>query len=609
MKIGDAREATDGQRREGARALLPVRGPRRAAIVLAALAATVSVTSVSAQTSPPTAGQLLQQTAPSTPPPSPGQNQGVETPPVQPPAQTSSSATVQVKTIHVSGNTHIDEATLRQALPQIAQIEGTSATLAQLQAIADAVTRYYREHGYFVAVAYVPGQTVDDGVVTITVLEGKLDQTHVGQNGGYSPARLQRYANAALCGNTAGCTNAGLTRARADRAVGLISSLPGVASASGTLSPGAEVGTSDFTLDAVPGSSITGAVGIDNYGNEYTGRVRETGNFRWNNPLGIGDLFTAGLAWSAYGGFKGSSGRGALNGVVDYSVPVGYDGWRVGINYTHLLYQLGAPFDVTNSHGSGDEANVYATYPLLLAPDRHLWVRVSTGAKWLSDKVLDYKLNTRDTSVVLSVNGDAIDTLGGGGYSRYAASLTSGNVAYGSGSLPFEPHNAGHFIKFNASASRDQTLAYFANNTQRLSLYAAVQGQLSNTNLASVDQFSLGGPAGVRGYPVGEGVGDEGAIVTLELHHSFAVPALGGDNLTLSLFRDDGWIRTSHTPWAGYQGPVSRHLGSTGVGVELLRQNRYSLKAMWAVRDHGSGPDTATSDHPNWFWFQAVFFF
>ena len=145
--------------------------------------------------------------------------------------------------------------------------------------------------------------------------------------------------NEALCGHLDGCPGMTLTRENADRAVGLVSNLPGVASASATLAPGATVGSSDYTLDAVPGAAVSGALGVDDYGNEYTGRIRETGDLHWNNPLGIGDLFTADVALSGLSGMDG--GRGTMNGVVDYSLPIGYDGWRVGTNYTRLIYRLG----------------------------------------------------------------------------------------------------------------------------------------------------------------------------------------------------------------------------------------------------------------------------
>lgn len=563
-----------------------------------------------AQSVRPNAGQLLQQTAP-TPSPAVGRNQGVAQPalPVAP-GQTDSTATVQVKTIRFKGNVHVDDATLRHAIPQIDHVQGEAATLAQLNDVANAVTRYYRQRGYFVAVAYVPRQTVEDGVITIEVLEGRLDQVHVGRSGGYDPARLQRYAAGALCGQGSGCADATLERARADRAIGLVSSLPGVASASGTLSPGSVVGSSDFTLDAVPGPGITGALGVDSYGNEYTGRVRETGSLRWNNPSGVGDLFTADVVLSDRWGLGGTVGRGASSGAIDYSLPVGYDGWRVGANYTHLLYRLGAPFDVTDANGSGNELNAYAAYPVLLTPYKHLWVRASYGVKWLSDSILEKTFRTRDTTVVFSANGDAIDTLWGGGMTQYSASLTHGLIAYGNRLHPVDTPNAsGHFTKLDFTVSRDQTLAYLAQDTQRLSVFGALLGQWSNRNLDSVEKFTLGGPAGVRGYPVGEAVGDEGLTATLELRDSFALAALGGDNLTLSLFRDNGWLKVNRSSWPGYQGARQRHLGSTGIGADLLRQNRYDFKLMWALRDPGGDADTATRDHRSWLWFQALIFF
>jgi hemolysin activation/secretion protein len=152
-------------------------------------------------------------------------------------------------------------------------------------------------------------------------------------------------------------------------------------------------------------------------------------------------------------------------------------------------------------------------------------------------------------------------------------------------------------------------VAYLAHDAQRVSVYGALQGQWSNRNLDSVEKFTLGGPAGLRGYPVGEAVGDEGAIATLELRDSFALAALGGDNITLSLFRDNGWLKVNHTPWTGYQGARQRHLGSTGIGADLLHRNRYDLKLMYALRDPGGDRDTATRDHRSWLWFQAQVFF
>ena len=82
----------------------------------------------------------------------------------------------------------------------------------------------------------------------------------------------------------------------------------------------------------------------------------------------------------------------------DYSLPVGYDGWRVGANYTHLLYRLGAPFDITNAYGGGNEFNTYVTYPVLLSSQQCNLSgarQLCRNIKWLSDSVLQDTFHTR----------------------------------------------------------------------------------------------------------------------------------------------------------------------------------------------------------------------
>ncbi|WP_183085223.1 ShlB/FhaC/HecB family hemolysin secretion/activation protein [Trinickia fusca] len=571
-----------------------------------ALAASVAVSSacpaLAQQAQRPDAGQLLRENVPALPQPSQGRSQGVTEPPAPAePTEGKGGATVFVRMIHFKGNAHIEEAALRRAIPQIAGTEEKSATLGELDALASAVTHLYRQQGYLAALAYVPRQAVTDGVVTIAVLEGQLDRTRIGEHASYAPERLLRFENEALCGRTMpDCVGTGLTRDRLDRALGVVADLPGVASTSGTLAPGSLEGTTNFTLNAEPGQRVVAALGVDDFGNKYTGRTRGTADVRWNNPLGIGDLATADMV---------TSGRGATAGTVDYSLPVGYDGWRVGLDYAHFLYTLGAPFDVTNAHGRGDTAMAYATYPLVRHPNNTLTGRVSGGVKWLVDDVTDITTRKREQLVGLSLDGNALDGLGGGGATAYSASVTQGNLVYGGTPLAAGmPNAAGRFSKLNANVSRDQTLAYFG-ATRRLSLYGAMQGQLSSTNLDSAEKLYLGGPSGVRGYPVGEAPGDEGVLATLELRYSIATPLVGGSDVTFSVFRDEGWIDVNHSPWTGYSGPAHRTLGGTGIGVELRRRDRYQVNVMWAMRDAGGERDTSEPDSRSWLWLQARVFF
>jgi len=55
-------------------------------------------------------------------------------------------------------------------------------TLAELRAMAERITSFYRKHGYFVARAYIPAQEIHDDTITIAVVEGRYGQVSI-QNG------------------------------------------------------------------------------------------------------------------------------------------------------------------------------------------------------------------------------------------------------------------------------------------------------------------------------------------------------------------------------------------------------------------------------------------
>ena len=68
---------------------------------------------------------------------------------------------------------------------------GTNVTLGDLREIADRIENHYREDGYIAARAIIPAQSVDDGIVTIKIFEGRIigyelrgDVGPVGEQGG-----------------------------------------------------------------------------------------------------------------------------------------------------------------------------------------------------------------------------------------------------------------------------------------------------------------------------------------------------------------------------------------------------------------------------------------
>jgi predicted porin len=122
---------------------------------------------------------------------------------------------------------------------------------------------------------------------------------------------------------------------------------------------------------------------------------------------------------------------------------------------------------------------------------------------------------------------------------------------------------AGTYKKANASFSRLQALGY------GYSLYGSVSGQWADKNLDSSEKLSLGGPNGVRAYPVGEAAGDEGVLGRLELRKYLGT--VHGAIAEGALFADGGKVRVNKNPWDNSENELTRY--GYGVGVNLYHRD------------------------------------
>jgi hemolysin activation/secretion protein len=183
--------------------------------------------------------------------------------PVRPALAAPASARFLVKGFRITRATAFPEAELAALL---AQFTGRELSLADLQRAADVLTRHYRDRGYFVARAYVPAQEIRDGIVEITVLEGRIDRISV------RPTSDTRLAEGLVESTLRGALGAdGLIReAELERGLLLLNDLPGV-EARATLAPGRSLGVSDVTVELNEGPLVTGNVDFDTYGNKFSG--------------------------------------------------------------------------------------------------------------------------------------------------------------------------------------------------------------------------------------------------------------------------------------------------------------------------------------------------
>lgn len=465
---------------------------------------------------------------------------------------------------------------------------GSELSLSELRAMAAKIADHYHRNGYFVAQAYLPAQDIQDGAVTIAVLEGQYGKVTLNN---------QSKVSDALAGSLLGGLNGGdpVVSAPLESRLLLLSDLPGVTVKS-TLTPGVAAGTSDLIVDLTPGQRVTGSIDADNAGNRYTGANRIGATINLNEPTGHGDVATLRLL---------TSGSGLNYARASYQLQFGKA--TAGVAYSHLDYELGKEFESLQANGTAKVASLYGRYPLIRSRNSNLYAGLNFDGKTFQDKVDSTGTVADKKARVLaaSLYGDQHDNVGGGGLSTYSFTWTAGKLDLQTPAVraidATTAQSNGRYNKLGFSAMRLQ------NVTESISLSAAVNGQIASKNLDVSEKMELGGMYGVRAYPQGETYADQGYVLTLEAR--LQVPQFSermAGQLQLIGFVDAGSVTVNKNPWVA--GPNRRTLSGAGVGLNWSDTNNFMVRAYYA---HKLGNEVATSapDRSGRFWIQVVKYF
>lgn len=549
----------------------------------------------------PDAGQLLneqRQIMPSLPDRLPADGgKEIEKPPLE-----DQGIKVRVTGFSFSGTRGI--ATDAELMALVQDAVGKEVGLKELQALTDRITAYLREKGYLLARAYLPKQDVTDGRIEIAVIVGRIEgksKIDVKEPRRISQNLLEGIAERAIPeGDVVRLENI-------ERAVKLMGDLPGI-SAQASLEPGNTPGTSRVVIGVTERPLVTGYLSGDNYGDRYTGTWRGTGQAAINDPFGLGDQFSVSLTGAEH----------LFQGRVGYALPVGATGLVWSAGYTGLAYKLGEELASLDAKGTGQTFSTGLTYPVMRTRAASIWGGLGFEYLALHDEANGATTRDRKLPVGnLNFTGSFFDGFGGGGLTSLHLAFYHGNVdlsapADAKAADDATARSAGNFARANYALARLQRV------TKLISLYGSARGQFASQNLDSSQKFILGGPAGVRAYPVGEASGDEGHALTVETRvdlpfsPSWASAQLVG-------FYDAGTVRLHKNTWAGSvtnaTGRNDYWLSGAGVGINVGMAGRYAVQASYALRiddNPGRTPDGNDADNKNdhgRFWVQAIVWF
>jgi hemolysin activation/secretion protein len=542
---------------------------------------------------PPDAGQLMREQEP---------QRQLPTQLPKPEAQKERAAmgdsgiSVNVKSFKFTGYEGLVGESELQSL--VTEAVGKKLTFNELQGLVSKVTSYLKDKGWFLARAYLPKQDVTSGDIEIAILQGTSDGTLIIKRD--PSARIDEGVLRNI-GSKAVSPGQALSEQQLERSVLLMNDLSGV-NARASLAPGATAGSTAVQIDVSEGPIFSGSVWGDNYGNRYTGAWRGNGMINLNDPLRYGDQLSMMV----------TGAEGLIQGRATYLAPLLPCGLRANLSYTGMYYELIDDMSSLDMDGWSQTLDAGFSYPILRSRKLNLTTTLGYELKLLRDRSSDVDLYDKVlNSGILGFHGDEYDTLLGGGYTTFNVGATLGDMAENEADISITEVE-GTYTHFNFGVARLQRLL------QGLTINASYNGQLSLDNLDSSEKIILGGPYGVRAYPVGEAPGDSGHLFNVDLRYDLPVSSTWG-MFQLSGFYDAGHITLHHDAWLNSintaTGENEYWLQGAGVGILYIYKNIFSLKGSWA-HVLGDNPGRSTEgdnadgrDDEYRFWLQAALYF
>ncbi len=442
--------------------------------------------------------------------------------PATPESQNIPNQKLFVKQIVITNNTVFED----DELNAIAQAyENREATLAELEELRQALTRYYIDHGYINSGAIIPRDGFHEGVLQINIIEGKLEVRVKGEERlrkGYIENRLQ------------GDPDQPLNIQELQDRFQLLLSDPLISRMNGQIVPGASPGHGILDVDVVRARAYHLSVFGNNFRPPSIGAEAFGLNASVYNLTGLGDTLDF-LYYHSSGSDRYAGG---------FSLPLTDWGTLAFFHFDEGdSAVVEAPTNKLNIKSQVHNLEGGISHPLINTLRQRLTLGVMLAVRENETSLLgqpySFVIGVPDghnQATVVRIFQDYTQR-----WDAHALAFRSTFSAgiHALGSTPFK--QSGYpSSEYFAWLGQAQYAYRVGNDGSQLLLRGNVQ--LSNAALLPLEKIAVGGVGTVRGYRENYRVRDEGYNVSMEYHYPLwiGLAKTGSNSFTLIPFVDYG---------------------------------------------------------------------
>ncbi|HBL14855.1 MAG TPA: hemolysin activation/secretion protein [Cyanobacteria bacterium UBA11162] len=483
-----------------------------------------------------------------------------DTPSIPQPSPEQIPGTIIVKQFQVIGSTVFTSEELAPILEPFTQ---RPISFAQLLEAQDAITQFYQDRGYLNSGAFIPPQTLQNGVVTIEVIEGEVEAIEVTGTRRLKPSYIR--SRLALA------TQAPLNQERLLTALQLLQLDPLIENLSAELAAGSRPGLSQLEIKVQEADAFSSQLTLDNQRSPSVGSIRRQLQLTHGNLLGFGDRFN--LTYS------NTDGNNTLDDI-SYTLPINPRNRTLSLSYSRSQSNIiEEPFDRLNIESKSRSYELTYRHPLKQTPTVEFALGLTASRQETETSLLDMPF---PLSAGANDNGETkISALRF--FQEYTQRSNRNVFALRSQfTLGINAFNA----TINSNAPDSEFFAW-RGQAQYLHLLAPdtilvlrSDLQLADQALVPLEQFSVGGQLTVRGYRQDTLLADNGLFASAELR--FPILRIPDWKMLVQVtpFFDFGTVWNSSNSDTDIE---TSTLSSVGLGLRFLLGNNFNARLDWGV--------------------------